>query len=158
MATFATIGSIKRFCLSKVNWEQYVKCFEQCIAANQVANKWRVATFLTVIGAEAYSLLANLITPNKPKELTSSELVEAMCRQLKPKLLVIAERFQFHCRVQESVTKFMAELCQLANKCNFGTHLDEALRDRLVCGLHNVTTQKKLLAEEDLTLKKAYGP
>lgn len=52
----------------------------------------------------------------------------------------------------------MAKLCQLANKCNFGTHLDEALRDRLVCGLHNVTAQKKLLAEEDLTLKKAYGP
>ena len=103
-------------------------------------------------------MLANLITLNKPKELTSSELVEAMCRQLKPKSLVIAERFRFHCRVQESVTEFMAELCQLANKCNFGTHLDQALRDRLVCGLHNVTTQKKLLAEEDLMLKKAYGP
>jgi len=155
LATFATISSIEPFCLGKVNWEQYIKCFEQYIAANQVADKWRVATFLTMIGAEAYSLLANLITPNKPKELTSSELVEAMCRQLKPKLLDIAERFRFHCRVQESVTKFMAELRQLANKCNFGMHLDEALWDRLVCGLHNVTAQKQPLAEE---LKKAYRP
>lgn len=33
--------------------------------------------------------------------------------------------------------------------------MDEALRDRLVCGLANNGTQKKLLAEKDLTLKKA---
>ena len=33
--------------------------------------------------------------------------------------------------------------------------LDEALRDRLVCGLQNGETQKKLLAESDLSLQKA---
>ena len=33
--------------------------------------------------------------------------------------------------------------------------MDEAIRDRLVCGLANGGTQKRLLAEKDLTLKKA---
>ena len=50
----------------------------------------------------------------------------------------------------------MAELRRLADKCQFGRHLEEALRDRLVCGLRNVATQKLLLAQEDLTLTKAY--
>ena len=34
-------------------------------------------------------------------------------------------------------------------------YLNEALRDRLVCGLINGTVQKKLLTEADLTLVKA---
>ena len=33
--------------------------------------------------------------------------------------------------------------------------LHKALRDRLVCGLRNDTTQKRLLSEADLTLAKA---
>ena len=57
---------------------------------------------------------------------------------------------------QEGVAEFMAELRRLADRCRFGGHLEEALRDRLVCGLRNAAAQKKLLAEEDLTLARAY--
>ena len=39
--------------------------------------------------------------------------------------------------------------------CDFKTHLNEALRDRLVCGLHNSSIQKKLLTEVGLDLEKA---
>ena len=51
----------------------------------------------------------------------------------------------------------MAELRKLADRCKFGGYLEEALRDRLVCGLRNEATQKKLLTMEDLTLTKAYA-
>ena len=50
----------------------------------------------------------------------------------------------------------MVELKRLALKCDFGTFLEEALRDRLVCGLKSVQIQKKLLAERHLTFKKAF--
>ena len=43
----------------------------------------------------------------------------------------------------------------MSMNCKFGTHLDDALRDRLVCGLRSEATQKKLLTEKDLTFKKA---
>ena len=56
----------------------------------------------------------------------------------------------------ETVAQFVVELKRLALKCEFGTFLEEALRDRLVCGLKSVQIQKKLLAERDLTLKKAF--
>ena len=48
----------------------------------------------------------------------------------------------------------------MASTCQFGTHLNEALRDRFVCGLRNKETQKKLLTEEhtfDAALKVALG-
>ncbi|KAK3100621.1 hypothetical protein FSP39_022706 [Pinctada imbricata] len=43
----------------------------------------------------------------------------------------------------------------LSEHCDFGTHLNDSLRDRLVCGLRNEQIQKKLLSESDLTLDKA---
>ena len=47
------------------------------------------------------------------------------------------------------------ELRRLSIHCEFGDYLEQALRDRLVCGLLSQSTQKKLLAEADLTLAQA---
>ncbi len=49
----------------------------------------------------------------------------------------------------------MAELRKFTTHCCFENHLDEGLRDRLVCGIRQMDTQRKLLAVPDLTLKKA---
>ena len=76
-----------------------------------------------------------------------------------PKPILIAERFKFHRQNQhesETVAQFVVELKRLALKCEFETFLEDALRDRLLCGLKSVQIQKKLLAERDLTFKKAF--
>ena len=53
--------------------------------------------------------------------------------------------------------QYMAELRRLADKCKFGDYLEQALRDRLVCGLKQESIQRKLLTlEEPVTLKKAF--
>ena len=49
----------------------------------------------------------------------------------------------------------MADLKKLAAHCNFGGNLNEALRDKLVCGLRNVQIQKRLLSEAKLKYSKA---
>ena len=46
----------------------------------------------------------------------------------------------------------MVELKRLAFKCEFGLFLEEALRDRLVCGFKNIQIQKN----RELTFKKAF--
>ena len=80
-----------------------------------------------------------------------------------PKKLVIAERHRFHTctkREGDGVTAFAANPKHMASTCQFGTHLNEALRDRFVCGLRSKETQKKLLTEEhtfDAALKVALG-
>ena len=71
--------------------------------------------------------------------------------------LLIAKRFRFHKRNQfegEPVSSYLAELKKLSLYCEFGTNLNDALRDRLVCGLHNELIQKRLLSEPDLSLAK----
>ena len=86
------------------------------------------------------------------------ELVGILTQHFQPKLLVIAERFYFHCRDQapgESVAKYVAELRRLSTHCQFDTCLDQALCDRLVCGLRNESVKKHLLAETALILQRA---
>ena len=77
---------------------------------------------------------------------------------MSPNPLEIAERFRFYKRNQhggESILSYVAELRKLATHCNFGGNLNEALRDRLVCGLRNMQIQKRLLLEAKLKYSKA---
>ena len=78
---------------------------------------------------------------------------------LNPKPIVIAERYKFHQRAQkdgESVAQYLASLRKLAEKCEFGEFLDQALRDKLVCGIRNEAIQRRLLTEKELTAARAY--
>ena len=52
--------------------------------------------------------------------------------------------------------KHSCVLRQVAEHCQYGANLKEMLRDRLVCGVAHEATQKRLLAEKDLTFDKAY--
>ena len=49
----------------------------------------------------------------------------------------------------------MAELRKLAEHSDFGAVLSDMLRDRLVCGIRQKSTQRRLLCESDLTYDKA---
>ena len=129
----------------------YVERVQIFFEANDVPARKRLSVFLSIIGGTAYSLLRNLLSPVPPKE-------KSLEAHYEPKPIVIAERFHFHRRSQlpgESVAKFIAELRRLSIHCNFGAYLDEALRDRFVCGLRSETTQKRLLAVPDLKLQDA---
>lgn len=80
--------------------------------------------------------------PKKPKEYTYAELVKALNNYFEPKRNTIGERFIFHRRQQkadENVCEFIVEIKSLSQTCEFGQHLEEALRDKLVFG---VKTQK----------------
>ena len=136
----------------------YVERVTLYFQANGIADDKQVAVFLSAIGAKTYSLLRNLTTPTLPKDKSFTQLVEILKRHYEPKPLVIAERFNFHKRAQqmgESVRDFTAELRRLTIHCDFGDHLDEALRDRFVCGLTSETIQKWLLTEKELTFSGA---
>ena len=73
---------------------------------------------------------------------------------------VLTHRHTFHCRSQgpnESIAKFIAEymeLRRLAANCDFGTFLKQALRDRLAFGICSESTQKQLLTQADIKLRK----
>ena len=113
---------------------------------------------LALVGAQTYQLLTNLVALNKPGEHTYAQVKEKLTAHLKPKPIKIAECFRFYKRQQqpnEKMADYIAEVRRLATTCEFGTFLDEALRDKFICGLFKESIQRRLLAEADLTLKKA---
>ena len=135
----------------------YLERIDLFFAANGIADEKQIAVFLSTVGGRTHSLLCNLLSPAKPQEKTMVELTKVLKNHFELKPLVIAERFYFHRHNQlltESIAKYMAELRKLATHCDFHDYLNQALRDRLVCGLVNHNIQKKLLTEANLTLTK----
>ena len=95
MAT-ATLRQLEPFDPQVDNLVMYTEWTEQFFVANGITNDAKkVAVLLMVI-----ALLRNLLAPAKPAEKSFDVLVKVMKDHLKPKPLVIAERFKFHCRNQ----------------------------------------------------------
>ncbi|KAK0144151.1 hypothetical protein N1851_017503 [Merluccius polli] len=156
MAVF--IGNLGEYKEGQEDFESYTERFEQWMIVNEVGEDKKANVFLSVMGAEAYALLKNLCIPDKPSRLTYEVLCGKLSSHYKPKPLVIAERFKFQKRNQqenESVSAYVVALKQLSTHCEFGPHLDEALRDRFVSGLRVEAIQRKLLTEHNLTFAKA---
>lgn len=154
----STIGSLTEFKPESERIEAYLERVQLFFDANGIEDEKKVAVLLTVIGSTTYALLSSLLAPRKPREKSFEELAATLRRHFEPKPLVIAERFHFHRRNQasgESISDYVAELRRLATNCEFGDYLEQALRDRFVCGIRHENTQKRLLTEANLTLTKA---
>ena len=54
------------------------------------------------------------------------------------------------------MSTYVAERRQLPNHCDFGSSLQQMLRDILVCGIEDPKIQRRLLAEPDLSFDKAF--
>ena len=161
-----SLGKIEEFDPASTNINRYLERLKQYFIANSVPADTgerfkRRATLISVIGSKAYNVLLHLCLPESPSEKTFHDPATILKDHFAPKKLLIAERYRFHNCIHvegEGVSTFAAKLKHLASTCNFSTHLSEALRDRLVCGLRNKEIQKKLLTEEhnfDEALKKA---
>ena len=153
------IGRIDPFNENEEDWPSYAERLAQFLVVNGVADEKKTAALISLIGPKLYKLLKSLTAPDNPSTKAYTDLVKLLTDHLSPKPLVISERFKFYKRDQkdndESISEYLAELRRLANTCEFGTFLNEALRDRLVCGLKAESIQKRLLTEADLTLDKA---
>ena len=154
----AFVGNIGEFDATKEDFDSYCDRLNQYLTANDIAAEKHVAVFLTVIGAKCFGLLRNLLAPEKLSSKSFQELVQTLKQHLQPKPLIIAERFKFNKRNQlsgETVSDYCAELRNLAKTCDFNQFLEDALRDRFVCGLISPVIQKKLLSVADLNFNKA---
>lgn len=86
-----------------------------------------------------------------------SKISELMERHCIGQTNVIYERYCFNNRNQEdgeSFDEYLTSLKVLAKTCNFGSLKDKLIRDRMVCGICDMGTRKKLPQEAGLTLQK----
>ena len=123
----ATYGKLREFQLDTERIEAYLERVEVFFTANDIGDNNQVAV-LSVVGGKTFSLLRDLLAPDKPQDKTLAVLFDTLKRHFEPKPLVIAERFYFRNRNQgpkESVAEYVAELRRLATHCEFGDYLNE---------------------------------
>ncbi|XP_064076301.1 uncharacterized protein LOC135194620 [Vanessa tameamea] len=152
------IGKIEPFSVESQNWDSYVRRLKQFITLNSIDDGLKVATLLTLVGVECYNLLCDLCSPDHPEDKEFDELVELLKHHLEPEKSGIAERHIFRQRTQlegESIRLYLQGLKHLAKTCNFGSKLEENLRDQFVSGLYSEEMRSRIFAEKDIDYKRA---
>ena len=110
------------------------------------------------IDSEHYQLIWDLVRLAKPSTKLFAELVKPVKDHHQPPTSFNVQRFNFNMRYQkegESVSALVAVLRRQMEHCKFKDTLDDMLQDRLIYGVRNQRLQQCLLAEPDLTFKKA---
>ncbi|XP_063529988.1 uncharacterized protein LOC134741147 [Cydia strobilella] len=152
------VGKIPEFDVKAVNWTMYCERLEMYFLANDIKDAVKLPTVIAVMGEDAYHLLSTLASPAQPSTLTFTNAVTLLKNHLQPKPSILAERYRFRQRRQaegESVAEYVAELKKLAKTCDFGTTLEDNLRDQLVCGIVSESTRQRLFAEDGIDYSRA---
>ncbi|XP_043916150.1 LOW QUALITY PROTEIN: uncharacterized protein K02A2.6-like [Protopterus annectens] len=153
------LGSLVAYDCQTQTWEEFCEVLEHFFEANQITDAGRKrAILLSSVGSKTYSLMRNLLSPDKPGDKSFTELTSLLQSHYNPKPSEIVQRFKFNSRTRvanETVTEYVAVLRELAQHCNYGDRLTEMLRDRLVCGIADDRIQRRLLAEPELSFEKA---
>ena len=119
-------------------------------ADKQLADAQKSATFITLIGKDTYKTLKDLCYPDDPVSKSFKEICDLLEKHFAPSVNVASETYRFQQCQQlqtESVGEFANRLKRLAASCDFGGHLQRALRDQFVRGLRSRALTKKLLTD-----------
>ena len=132
------------------NWRHYIERVNHFFEANEITDPDKKRSiFLVSVGAK-HQLIRSLAAPDDPKTKDYDELARLVQNHFMPRQSDIVQRFKFNTHSQqpgETIAMFLAELRHLTEHCEFGTTLDEMLRDRLVCDVHDIRIQRRLPAE-----------
>ena len=63
----ALVGRVGEYVDGKEDIASYIERVELYFPANYVKSDYKVATFIAFIGSDAYSVLRNLLAPERPK-------------------------------------------------------------------------------------------
>ena len=154
------VGTVGPFNPVYEDWVSYEERFRFFLTANEVTeDDKKQAIFQITCGAATCSLVRSLSAPKKPSELTFTEIIKLAAEHYKLKPSLAIQRFKFNSQSRQAgktVAVYLAELKRLSEHCDYGDILQDMLQDRLVCGIQDQRTQRRLLAESDLTLQKAF--
>ena len=168
-------GKLEEFGGRAAEFDSYVERMEQYFIANDLEtltladdrsneahvkarNIKRRAIFLSMVGADTYSLLRNLVSPGKPTDKTLDDLIKLLTEHYHPAPNTAIRRYKFYNgrkKPGESVADFVAHLRKLAEECQFGDTFDDMMRDQLVCGIGDDKVQRRMFVEKNLTFQSA---
>ena len=135
-------------------WTNYVKAAK----IDQEEEDRQAAIFLACIGADAYEIYSTMTFEAETDRDKPTKLIEAFKKHCIGETNEVYERYIFHRRMQEpseSFDTFLGDLRRLVKTCGYGTVEESTIRDRIVLGIRDDATRKKLLQTKPLDLAKA---
>ena len=144
---------------TKKEWEDYAERLGNYFITNDIKDpvKQRVI-LLNCVGASTYRLIKTLSLPGKPNDLSFEDLVQRVKTHFNPKPSVTIKCYEYNTRKQkpeEAVAEYIAALGKIAEHCDYGSSLNDMLRDQLVCGTADEWVQRRYLQESTLTYATA---
>ena len=131
--------------LWKQQWENYAIVAQ----LDERPEKFRVAMFLHAVGPEGLKAYNTMTFEGEP---TLQSILSNFKQLAIGTLNETYERYIFNRRNQEpveSIAQYITTLRALSRTCNFGDLHYSLLRDRIVLGVNDPNTRKKLLQERD---------
>ena len=150
-----TVGNIatnwKRF---KAQWNNYETATDLCKDPSKAK---RTAIFLTCLSNDAYDVFESLQLDEEDSR-DIEKVIQAFDTYCIGEINVTYERYVLNKRIQEENENFDAYLTAirgLIKTCEYGNLEESILRDRIVIGIRDDGTRKKLLQMRKLTLGSA---
>jgi len=118
----------------------------------------RTAVLLTCIGNEAYDVFQSMVFADESHRADIDQVIKAFEDYCVGETNVTYERYLLNKRVQEPnepFDSFMTELRRLIKSCEYGTLEESIFKDRIVIGINDDSTRRKLLQLRKLDLAGA---
>ena len=142
------------------NWRRFKALWLNYELATDIAEESkqkRAAIFLSCIGPDAYDVFTSMALENEARA-DIEEVIKAFDEYCIGEINPTYERYVFNKRNQdasESFDSFVSELRRLAKSCDYGQLEECILMDRIVIGIRDDATRRKLLQTRRLNLALA---
>lgn len=150
------MGTDREFDPNVNKWEVYKKQLIQFFIINKITDdEIKRAILLNNISENAYSIVSDLLVPEDPEKVAYADIISKLDNHFGLKTSIWGERMIFYNAEQfsdESINDWAVRVRHLSANCQFGTHLNEALRDKFVFGMKKGRIMEKLLQEDAKTL------
>lgn len=138
-------------------WKQMWSNYMVIAKLDSQPPEYKVALFLHCIGVEALKIFNGFQFDSPEDRNDMAKIIEKFDQFTIGELNETFERYTFNSRNQqenESIDVYVTALRTLAKTCNFCDCMhDSIIRDRIVLGIQDKQTRKRLLQERKLTLK-----
>ena len=143
------------------NWKVWKQMWSNYIIIAKLGTQppeYKVGLFLHCIGVDALKIFNGFQFDNPEDRNDLNKIIEKFDQYTIEELNERFERYSFNSRNQEeneSIDAYVTALRTLAKTCHFCDCMhDSILRDRIVLGIRDKHTRKRLLQERKLDLKK----
>ncbi len=141
--------NLKTPCMA-VDWKRFKGQWANYEIATDLSDKptkKRAAVFLACIGTEAYELYQTMeFAGDDGHDIT--KIIDAFEKHCVGEVNVTYERYNFNQQKQEmgeSFDIFLSDLRRLARSCEYGDVEESTIRDRIVVGIRDDASRRKLL-------------